>query len=465
MKRIIILIAVLIITVTAISSCEKDEFQNISQPQVLNEWQKNLLMQEGLPTEFEELDFSQQQAIMRMYEMKKYLDDKYDMNFEYVGYIPAEFMEREQFFAYPKNFGTDSGRNIVTVETDENGDFKDDYKPPFLREYVEQEMRDFVSEYADKNNLGDTALFISQVFPTEFNHINQIQKQADGTDDFCWEFSCSATCFVHEDRCSKTELEELGRAFAEWDNERHIMAQMRFQLFNQDDIEKINASNMADYYVDENYQPYYFYSVDIFEKYIHDYDCQTNQGYDYEHQEFFNSGRKEKWFPVTVKDIKYKDETVIDEMNWCTWRQPDDNYFITEEAKYGWLKFPETDKFLKKIGWEFYTDNKSSFGWKKYNRDIAFYVVDSNQTNIYGELQKELICEINGQKTECVFDSDVVGRERVPQFTNGEFIVELSFSLQSYYELFGIIIRVDTEGTDSDNPYAKGNVIAIDRYI
>ena len=58
-----------------------------AQSSGLNEWQKNFLEAEGLPTEYDELTDSQKYSVQRIYEMIDYLNKKYNEEFVYAGYI------------------------------------------------------------------------------------------------------------------------------------------------------------------------------------------------------------------------------------------------------------------------------------------------------------------------------------------------------------------------------------------
>ena len=105
-----------------------DESKDItlkSKPEiVLNERQKEILEEVGLPTDAEELDSSQQEAIIAVDEMLTAVEKKYNRSFSYSGYVEQGPLESEYLMAYPSdgNPRTDS----FEVRKTDNG-YEDDY--------------------------------------------------------------------------------------------------------------------------------------------------------------------------------------------------------------------------------------------------------------------------------------------------------------------------------------------------
>lgn len=250
MKKLITLFVAVIMAVTCLGSCGKTLSQtsqqigaNVSQSETVNEslndWQKNVLEAQGLPTEYEELDVSQQIAIRRMYEMKKYLDDKYGMEFEYAGYIPAGLMEKEQFFAYPKELGTDGGRNYVTVKTDEKGEFTDNYVSTSLRDKFEKMYNDFVQDYFHSDK---AVVFISH-FECDYEDISEMN------DDYYEEKIYGANqIFISEEICDEEKLKDFNTDYYHWQCSIGTCADTRITVVYADEFERINVNNYTDFY-------------------------------------------------------------------------------------------------------------------------------------------------------------------------------------------------------------------------
>jgi hypothetical protein len=146
---------------------------------------------------------------------------------------------------------------------------------------------------------------------------------------------------------------------------------------------------------------------------------------------------------------------------------------VTAEAKPGHRSFPKIGNVLEAAGWSFYTNNKDSFSWRKGDRTVRFLIVDDEEALAMTETDrqwlglsgKKMICKVNGEETKVkLLNYDLVGHERIPEYRNGEILVQLSVSVEAYKELFGIVIEIDRSGTDYDHPFAKAKVTAIDCY-
>ena len=106
-KKIMIIGMVLIIGI-GVCGCgmkknNSNESKNItlkSKPElVLNERQKEILEEVGLPTDAEKLDSSQQEAIIAIDEMLTAVEKKYNRSFSYSGYVEQGPLESEYLMA------------------------------------------------------------------------------------------------------------------------------------------------------------------------------------------------------------------------------------------------------------------------------------------------------------------------------------------------------------------------------
>lgn len=213
--------------------------ENINES--LNDWQKKVLEAQGLPTEYDELDVSQKIAIRRMYEMKKYLDDKYGMEFEYAGYIPAGLMEKEQFFAYSKELGTDGGRNYVTVRTNDKGEFTDDYVSATLRDKFEKMYNDFVQDYFRSDK---AVVFISH-FECDYEDISEMN------DVF---YDCKIhgqnQIFISDELCNAEKFKHFTVDYYKWLYQKGIYGNTRITVIYDRDFDSITFDNYTDFYDD-----------------------------------------------------------------------------------------------------------------------------------------------------------------------------------------------------------------------
>lgn len=112
---------------------------------VLTERQQKILKEKNLPTTYEELDESQKLAIVAIEEMFCYLDEKYDVSFEFVGYRPAGPLDKETLVVYPSNGVSSDSVSVIR----ENGVCTDDYETLYNRDSYEQFIKSyFKSKYA-----------------------------------------------------------------------------------------------------------------------------------------------------------------------------------------------------------------------------------------------------------------------------------------------------------------------------
>ena len=211
----------------------------MSEPTTLNDWQKSVLEAQGLSTDYDELKPIQQLSIDRMYEMKKYLDDKYGMEFEYEGYTPSGLMDKEQFIAYPKELGIDGGRNYVTVEVDENGNFTDNYVSTQLKDKFEKMYNDFVQDYFHS----EKAVVFPDHFECEYEDLSEMK------DDFYdFKIFSETQIFISDSVCDEEGLKRFTAAYYEWLCQNGIYCNARISVVHDNLFESINYLNYTDFY-------------------------------------------------------------------------------------------------------------------------------------------------------------------------------------------------------------------------
>lgn len=152
--------------------CEKRKQRNQKPEPTLNEWQKNFLAEQELPTEYSKLSDGQKSSVKRIYEMIMYLEDKYGVTFEYTGYVRPQILEDEYLTAIPK--GGNEKTDTVTVTCEDDGTFTDDYPNVAVRPYYEQMITDYVEDYFGS----DKIKVFSKVTDTTIEDLSNINENS-----------------------------------------------------------------------------------------------------------------------------------------------------------------------------------------------------------------------------------------------------------------------------------------------
>ena len=249
MKRTFSLITAAALTL-GLFSCGSPHTTKNSKP-VLNDWQKEVLAAEGLPTEAYQLTDAQLRSIQRIYEMITYLNDKYDEEFIYAGYLEPAANQTETLYAYPRLLGNDYGRNTVTVKAAKDG-FTDDYSDRSIVDYAEEMANDFMKDYFDSDQV--IAFFKVNACDIKKNEV------VDG--DFQWKLGVSDIIFVNEDICNANQVEEFAVNYAKWLYEHELDGRHRINIVKDMDVTQIIYGEISDIYDYDNYLGYYSMAFD-----------------------------------------------------------------------------------------------------------------------------------------------------------------------------------------------------------
>ena len=249
MKRTFSLIIAAALTL-GVFSCGSPQTTKNSKP-VLNDWQKEVLAAEGLPTEADQLTDAQLRSIQRIYEMITYLNDKYDEEFIYAGYLEPAANQTETLYAYPRLLGNDYGRNTVTVKAAKDG-FTDDYSDRSIVDYAEEMANDFMKDYFDSDQV--IAFFKVNACDIKKNEV------VDG--DFQWKLGVSDIIFVNEDICNANQVEEFAVNYAKWLYEHELDGRHRINIVKDMDVTQIIYGEISDIYDYDNYLGYYSMAFD-----------------------------------------------------------------------------------------------------------------------------------------------------------------------------------------------------------
>ena len=250
MKRTFSLITAAALTL-GLFSCGSPHTTKNSKP-VLNDWQKEVLAAEGLPTEADQLTDAQLRSIQRIYEMITYLNDKYDEEFIYAGYLEPAANQTETLYAYPRLLGADYGRNTVTVKAAKDG-FTDDYHDKSVVDYYNELVTDFIHDYFDSD---DFVVF------TDVNACD-IKKSEVIDCDFQWKLGVFDSIFLSESICSQDDVEKFAVNFAKYLYEHKMAGRHRINIMDSDfEISEMSYGNFTEYYNDEHYLGYYSFAFD-----------------------------------------------------------------------------------------------------------------------------------------------------------------------------------------------------------
>ena len=241
MKKLIALITTAILAVSMVTSCGKSNSSSQTghkweNSETLNEWQKSLLEAQGLPTDIEKLTSSQKRSIQHIYEMITYLNEKYDEEFVYAGYVEPGLMDEETLYARSLS---DKKKRTVTVKIDSDGDFIDDYMGSSVADYCEKLIGDYIRSYFDSDEIG-YLMFVNT------NRINSMKDVEDG--DFHWDIGVQNVFFLSNNDVCLEEIESFSHDYANWLFEHKIISNNQFNIVRNTDIKIISYSNYDTYY-------------------------------------------------------------------------------------------------------------------------------------------------------------------------------------------------------------------------
>ena len=204
---------------------------------ILNDRQKLILEQEGLPTDFNSLTESQQYAIKRIDELLTYLENKYNETFHYVGYASKSALEDEWLKAYPDELNE---YYYVTLYVTEEGSISDNYLDMVSKCLLEM----YVSDY-----LNETFMTSFKVYSLECKY-NGINAPNDITD---FENKTSLTVNVFVKGKNKSEdLYTYAKKIAEWYGNHKISGYVNLIMVSEDYFDNITVNNFKETLIKDN---------------------------------------------------------------------------------------------------------------------------------------------------------------------------------------------------------------------
>lgn len=127
---------------------------------VLNDRQKVICEEVGLPTDYNELEDYQKESIRRIEEMLQYLEHKYGCTFIYHGYIDGGMWaqlegEEETLYAYAEG---QNPEELTAVTVNEDGEFEDTYMWYLVRDVYQEAAEDYLKKETGNENIKVFAL-------------------------------------------------------------------------------------------------------------------------------------------------------------------------------------------------------------------------------------------------------------------------------------------------------------------
>ncbi len=237
------LLAALCLLLLGLCGCasSRTESHENQKPEVtLSQRQKNILAEQGLPTEYDALPPHQQRAIVAIEEMLLYAEDKYDLPFSYAGYTEAGPMEKEHMRAYPTSgyMATDSF-TITKTEAGYEDDFIAVATAPHFAAYICENLEVFlpnteVKVYAEITN-------------------TSLTEVPAGETDFDGNVAGILWIFVDGAACSEENLEAFQTQVADFLHEHELCGMAEVILLKEGQLANLSAFNFTDYLSPEHY--------------------------------------------------------------------------------------------------------------------------------------------------------------------------------------------------------------------
>ncbi|MGN0582763.1 MAG: hypothetical protein ACI4KB_08660 [Oscillospiraceae bacterium] len=246
-KKILMFLSVTLILSLASCNSKTEE----TKPE-LSEWQKNVMLSENLPLDEEQLTKSQKTRLNSIFEMENYLCEKYDEEFVYVEYLPAELPESEKLIVYPQMTGDGNGENIVTVKRDQNGKLTDDYYDYSIPKYAEKLIDEFLTSYFGEGNY----LYKADTMARSIKKTEII----DG--DFQWKCGASDIIFIKGEKYDTDVVEKFAVDYAKFLYEHRIDGTHRINIISEFNTNILTDETITEMYECEDYAGFYYFSFD-----------------------------------------------------------------------------------------------------------------------------------------------------------------------------------------------------------
>lgn len=234
----------LLILMIGVCGCtmNKSDLQSSTESEVsLTQRQKDILTEMGLSAEYDDLTYSQKEAITAIEEMLTYADEKYGMTFCYAGYVAySPGVNEEYMYAYPE--GGDEERDVFKITAADNG-YKDNY--------IETASQDLYAEYVlsgvQQLLPGVTIKVFADITSTTLTAIPETGTEFDGTT------GAEVQIYVDGASCSEELFESFISDCEAYLYEHELYSFAYLTLLKEDNIKYITKYNYTDYSSKEFY--------------------------------------------------------------------------------------------------------------------------------------------------------------------------------------------------------------------
>ena len=198
----------------------------------LTERQKKILRDEGLPEEYDRLTDSQKNAIVKIESALSYLEETYEDEFEYTGYVSGGLDDE---YVTAKISGTLPEKIVTVYISYKNGKYSyfDNYEAKIAEEEYKKEITDFLSGYLD---------------PADFQVYAEIRELRNAGESLV-ERAVGVPLILVNNVCSEEEVKAAAQAYAEWiaAMENKDGGGADFKVYRAEDYILINEFNYRDY--------------------------------------------------------------------------------------------------------------------------------------------------------------------------------------------------------------------------
>lgn len=200
----------------------------------LNERQLRILEDAGLPADYNQLNLTQKSAIESIETMLSYLEEKYEREFVYSGYVPAGGMNQEHLLAYPAGGDPDDTVTVYRRFVENEIQYSDDYANLLAKPFYVQALRTYFDSIFGEDNY---KLFVNIVEAEEDVAEDSVLRQA----------SASSSILIDDLVCDEEKLSEVVTAYGDWMKEQSASSQSSTLSFYTMEASVLEAQNRYNY--------------------------------------------------------------------------------------------------------------------------------------------------------------------------------------------------------------------------
>lgn len=225
------------------SAQRKQEEEENKPVYELNERQKKILEENKLSTEYEELSYSQKQAIKAIEEMLQVLEEKYDEPFAYESYAAKSVLENEWLVAYPCS-GKNAGMYVKIERRVVDGEevYVDDY----MNLQIRRPFNAYVTEFATSALQTSAVKVYSDVETT-------LETIPDSYDKLKGKVAGDVLIFIDNAMVSEESVDAFVVTCGQWMRQQEFYGLTQVVLLKDGSLTDVTGFNYTDYLREENY--------------------------------------------------------------------------------------------------------------------------------------------------------------------------------------------------------------------